>query len=387
MLPDWLRRQRHRLGALALLAGAWWAPAQAWAAEEAAAKVAPHTEVLRVAIKPAKPFAFQEAGQWKGYSVDLWNAIAQKNHWRFEWVPTDTVPQALEALQKHQVDVAVGALSVTEERERVLDFSHPFYESGLQIATLTSSTGSILDALSGLMSWQVLGGLGVLVLCLVVVSWLLWRLERRHNEENFPAPAGAGLKESLWWSTNILIAGGCENISPTGTPGRLVAVAWMLGGIAFTSYITAVFTSTLTVSRLNTEVHGLQDLEGQIVATIEGSSSDDFLSKKGIPVEGHENLDEAMRALLGKGVKAVVYDAPMMRYWATTHPAQADKVAMAGDTFARQHYAYAMPVGSTYRKAINEALLDLRSSGTLDEVNKRWFGNGSGASAGAVSTP
>ncbi|RRS06153.1 transporter substrate-binding domain-containing protein [Aquabacterium soli] len=353
------------------------APAKAPAAAASAAVDTPRKPgVLRVAVKPAKPFAYEENGQWKGYSVELWNAIAQQEQWQFEWVPMDTVPQTLEALQKGQVDVGVGALSITEEREKVLDFSHPFFESGLQIMSPVASAGSIWVALQGLASAPVLGGFGALVLALLLVSWLLWWFEHKDNEESFPAPAWIGFKESLWWSTNILIAGGCENKSPNGTPGRLLAVVWMLGGIAFTSYITAVFTSTLTVTRLNTQVRGMADLQGQIVGTVEGSSSDAYLNKLGgIPVEGHDSVDSAMAALLKKDVKAVVYDAPMLRYWMSTHPAENEKVALAGDTFARQHYGFALPVGSAKRKEINETLLQLRGSGFLEDLEKRWFGS------------
>jgi polar amino acid transport system substrate-binding protein len=345
---------------------------------EAAATPAKPVTILRVGIKPAKPFAYEEGGHWKGYSVDLWQAIAQKNHWQFEWVPYETVPQTLESLQQGKTDVAVGALSITEEREKVLDFSQPFFESGLQIVTQASSASSIWVAVKGLMTAPVLGGLGGLLGALLLVSWLLWMLERRNNSESFPEPPGAGLKESLWWSTNILIAGGCENISPTGTPGRLVAVVWMLGGIAFTSYITAVFTSNMTVSRMNTAIHSTDDLKGQLVGTLDGSSSDAFLSKEGIPLEGHDSLDSAMQALVKQEVKAVVYDAPMLRYWLTTHTTESNQLVLAGDLFAKQHYGYAVPMGSARRKEINEALLDLRADGFLEELEKRWFGSTQG---------
>lgn len=335
----------------------------------------PASTVLRVAVKPAKPFAYEEGGQWKGYSVDLWNAIAQQNKWQFEWVPMDTVPDTIESLRAGKVDVGVGALSITEEREKVLDFTQPFFESGLQIITGAGAAGSILVALEGLGSAPVVGGVIGLLLSLLLVSWLLWWLEHKRNEESFPAPAGAGFKEALWWSVNVLIAGGCENKAPVGTPGRLLAVVWMLGGIAFTSYITAVFTSTLTVSRLNTQVHSLTDLQGQLVGTLEGSSSDAFLSKSGVPLEGHDSLESAMQALLHKEVKAVVYDAPMLRYWMAQHPSQSEKVALAGDTFARQHYGFALPINSERRKQINETLLQLRGSGFLEDLEKRWFGS------------
>lgn len=332
---------------------------------------------LKIAIKPAKPFTFKEDNQWKGYSVDLWNEVAQIKNWGTEWTDKETVPQVLESLQKHETQVAVGALSVTEEREKILDFSHPIYESGLQIVTKASTTGSMLDALRGLLSAQVLGGLAVLAMALIVVSWILWRLERHSNEESFPKSASAGLKESIWWSTNTLISGGCENISPTSTAGRLVAVVWLLGGIAFTSYITAVFTSTLTVSRLDSEVSSIRDLEGQTVATISGTSSADYLKKNGINAQGFPNLDDAMKALQGKDIKAVVYDAPIVRYWVTTHAKQAENLVLAGEPFARQHYAFALPMNSELRKEVNEALLQLKASGKLDEINKRWFGGAS----------
>ncbi|MEY4099355.1 MAG: hypothetical protein RL300_526 [Pseudomonadota bacterium] len=352
--------------------------AEANSAPAAKAMVGAAPVTLKIAIKPAKPFTFKENEQWKGYSVDLWNEVAKINNWGIEWVDKETVPQVLESLQKRETDVAVGALSVTEEREKILDFSHPIYESGLQIVTRTSSAGSMLDALRGLMSFQVLGGLGVLALALIVVSWLLWRLERHHNEESFPKSPSAGLKESIWWSTNTLISGGCENISPTGTAGRLVAVVWMLGGIAFTSYITAVFTSTLTVSRLDSEINGLQDLGSQTVATIRGTSGSDFLKKKGIKTAEFSNLDEAMKALDGKDIKTVVYDAPILRYWLNTHTKESENLILAGEPFARQHYAFGMPMSSERRKEVNEALLQLKASGKMDEINKQWFGANAG---------
>lgn len=333
----------------------------------------PEARVLRVLVKPAQPFAFQEGGQWKGYSVDLWKAVAEKNGWRFEWVPVETVPQALEALQKKQADVAVGALSITGERERLLDFSVPFYESGLQIMARGESSGSILVALEGLLATPVWAGLLVLVGSLVVVSWLLWWLERKRNEESFPIPAKEGLPEALWWSTNVLIAGGCENKAPVGTPGRLLAVLWMLGGIAFSSYITAVFTSTLTVSNLNSQVRGVADLQGDVVATIEGSSSETYLGRLGVPTEGHDSLDSAIAALEAGDVKGVVYDMPMLRYWLVTNASRSEKIHLVGAVFDRQHYGFALPIGSERRKPINEAVLELRAEGFFDELNRRWF--------------
>lgn len=348
----------------------------------ASAAVTPAASSMQVAVKPAKPFAFEEGGKWKGFSVDLWEAIARKNNWTYTWVPIDTVPKALSAVQTGQASLAVGALSITEEREKVLDFSQPFFESGLQIVAPAAAAGSIWMALEGLWSAPVVGGLSGLVLCLLLVSWLLWLFERKRNEESFPQPLGAGMKEAVWWSTNVLIAGGCENKAPEGTPGRLVAVLWMLGGIAFTSYITAVFTSTLTVSRLNSDIQGLEDLKGVPVATIQGSSSEAYLRDQGLSSQGLPDIDAAMNALAAGKAGAVVYDAPLIRYWLNTNEIAAEKMVLVGSKFARQHYGFAMPIDSPHRKAINTALLELRDEGFLEELEQRWFGADKNGSRG-----
>lgn len=354
--------------ALACTAGAWAAPA----APAAAASAAPAAGELRVVIKPAKPFAFEENGQWKGYSVELWKAAAEQAGLRYTVTKVDTVPEALAALKEGRADVAVGALSITEERERQFDFTHPFYESGLQILAPVTQQSSILVAINGLLSAPVAGGAVGLVLALIVVSWLLWRLERNLNEESFPAE-GKGFGEAVWWSVNTLIAGGCENKAPVGWAGRSIAIVWMLGGIAFTSYITAVFTSTLTVNNLNSQVRGLADLQGQLVGTVDGSSSEAYLARMGLPMETHENVDEAIAALLKKDVKAVVYDAPLLRYWQATHPKEGENLQLVGEIFDRQHYGYALKLGSPQRKVINEALLQLRAQGAFDEQERKWF--------------
>ena len=112
---------------------------------------------------------------------------------------------------------------------------------------------------------------------------------------------------------------------------------------------------------------------GDVVSTIEGSSSETYLGRLGVPTEGHDSLDSAIAALEAGDVKGVVYDMPMLRYWLVTHPARAEKLHLVGNVFDRQPYGFALPIGSQRRKPINEAVLQLRTEGYFDELNRRWF--------------
>jgi hypothetical protein len=192
-----------------------------------------------VLVKPVKPFAFERGGALSGYSIELWRRIAQETHLDFEFKTVTTVPEVIAALKSGQADIGVGAISITAEREGIVDFSHPFYESGLQIMAPTQSGSSSFDAFKKLFTVENAKLLGVLALALIVISHLLWLLERRKNPESFPLGYTAGMWEAIWWSICTGITGGCENKAPMGVIGRLVAIVWMLAGMALVATVTA----------------------------------------------------------------------------------------------------------------------------------------------------
>src|SRR5438034_8012326 len=88
---------------------------------------------IRIVTKPVQPFSFTENGKLIGFSIDLWEAVAREAGLQFEIKSVETVPQMLEALKTKQADVAIAAISITAERHAMMDFSQPYYDSGLQI--------------------------------------------------------------------------------------------------------------------------------------------------------------------------------------------------------------------------------------------------------------
>ena len=326
---------------------------------------------LRVIVKPAEPFSFEKNGQISGYSVDLWRRVAQEADLDFELKMLQTVPEMLTALQKGEGDVGVGAISITQEREKVLDFSHAFFESGLQILSKGQGDSSAFAAFGSLFSGDVFKVIGLFALAVLVVSTILWIVERKNNSESFPAGYKSGIWEATWWCISTIISGGCENKAPIGVAGRLVAIVWMLGGIGLTSYITATLASAMTVNTLTSDIKSIADLKGQEVGTVSGSSTENYLKKMGVNVKGFTALNDAIDTLAKGGLKAVIYDSPMLRYYLSTHPESS--LQLSGDIFDRQNYGFALPINSPYRKRINEALLKLQLEGYRDELDKKWF--------------
>lgn len=329
-------------------------------------------EKLRVYTKPIEPFSFTKDGRAAGFSLELWQRVAQEAGLEYEVTWVKTMPDLMEALRAGKADVAVAAISITSEREKNIDFSQPYYESGLQILVNKTNRGSSGLLLAALLNWDFARLLGVLALGLIASSHLLWWFERRRNPDDFPPGYARGVWESLWWTSSVLITGGCENKSPRGVGGRLVAVLWMLTGILLVSYVTASVTSALTVRSLSTGIQGPGDLPGQAIGTIAGSTAEKYLGDHKLDFRAYDSVEAATDALIGLQVKAVVYDAPVLLYRANQE--SGGQVVVVGRLFEKQNYGIGLQQDSRYRKAINQALLKLAEEGYLAELRRKYFG-------------
>ncbi len=130
---------------------------------------------LTVGIKPILPFVFvEDADAPYGYSIDLWNAIAERLGVTTEFQVFETVPDLLNAARLGQVDVAIAGISITQEREASgLDFSYPIYQAGLQIVALDRSRFPIARYVSYLTSPGTLLAIARVFLGALVVGTVL----------------------------------------------------------------------------------------------------------------------------------------------------------------------------------------------------------------------
>jgi polar amino acid transport system substrate-binding protein len=146
----------------------------------------------------------------------------------------------------------------------------------------------------------------------------------------------------------------------------------MFTSVVFIAYFTAAVTSALTLQQLRGDINGPEDLPGKRIATVKGSTSMDYLRRYNIEATGFTNVAQAFKALQQGSADAVVYDAPVLLYYAS-HEGKG-KVQVVGNIFHKESYGILFPSNSPYRKPVNEALLKLRENGTYDRLYGKWFG-------------
>ncbi len=325
---------------------------------------------LRVATSAVPPFVLKDGDRLTGFSVDLWNELARRMHAQFTWTVVPTHPELLETVRRGDADVGIAALVLTPKAEQLVDFSHPYFNSGLQImvrAQNESSLGEALDAIP----WTTVGKLfGSALLIVFVLANVLWLIERRRNPD-FQRGYLPGIGEALWGTSLIIATGEHGDRNAPGALKRVTVVAMWLLGVVLIAQLTATVTSSQTVQRLRSAIQGPDDLPGSVIGTVPGSAAADYLKQRGLPFVGMADGDDAVRKLVQGDVRAVVLGAPTLQYVVAKRGH--GLVQVVGPLFHPERLAIALPEGSPLRKRINTALDELYEDGTYGELYARWF--------------
>jgi len=340
-------------------------PAPATAAPLAADKT------LIVGVKLAPPFVIADGNGYKGLAIDLWQETARDHGWQFEYRDFD-LEGLLDAVRAGKVDVGLGAITATAERERAMDFAHPITSSGLGVAVRTQGGSGWLAVVQALVSAAFLKVIGLLTLLLLIVGFLVWLFEHERNSEQFGGSRPQGIFSGFWWAMVTMTTVGYGDTAPRTVPGRILGLVWMLAALIVVSFFTASITSALTVGKLTNQITSARDLGKVKVASVAGSTSGNWLERNQDHYLKAESLDAALADLAAHRVDAVVYDAPLLAW--KLRQRYESRLRVLPFTLERQDYAFALPTGSPLREPIDTSLLKRINSPEWPERLERYFG-------------
>lgn len=336
--------------------------------------------VVGVAVGP--PFDIRGAdGSWSGISVELWKEIAKELGLTYEFRETN-LSGSFAGLAQGWLDVSVGPLSITAQREEVCDFTHAYFSSSLAVAVpathVPGNARFLLAFFDPRLWWAILRiAIGLLAI-MTAVAVLIWLCERRANFAQFGgggSPA-RGFGSALWWSAVTMTTVGYGDVSPRSLKGRVIAVTWMFVSLVLVSLFTATIASILTAERLSegAAIHGLEDLRGLRIGTFAKSSSAQYLEANHIDYQAFDR-QQLFEALKKRKIQAVLFDEPFLRY--------VSRVEYRGEftvlplNLDPQLYAFAVREGSALREPINRVLLRKIHEPAWRDLLYRYLGNAS----------
>lgn len=315
---------------------------------------------LTVAVSEIQPCVIKTGSNYSGFSIDLWKEVAVDLNAEYKIVEY-ALNEKVNAVHSGAADIGIGCISITAEREKLIDFSIPVFNSGLQVISgIDDNPLPTLSAGSKKM-------LAILLLFTLGFSHVMWFSERGSNAINdkyFP-----GILESIYFTIVTMSTVGYGDITPNKWLGRVGSLLIILTGISLFGVILGQFTADAMQGAATHPVQSIQDLKKYRVGTKGNTTAEAFLIKRGITPISATTIEAAYDDLANQKVDVVIYDSPATNLYTQ----QNDNVIITGPVFNPHYYGFALQNDSPLKEQIDQSILRLQNNGTYQAIYDRWF--------------
>ncbi|OAD59386.1 Glutamate receptor, ionotropic kainate 2, partial [Eufriesea mexicana] len=368
---------------------------------------------------------------FEGYCIDFMKRLSEEMQFDYDLViprdrqfgkklPNGQWDGLIGDLAKGETDIVVAGLTMTSEREEVIDFVAPYFEqSGIQIVIRKPVRKASLFKFMTVLKVEVwLSIVGALTLTGIMI-WILDKYSpysARNNKQLYPYPCREfTLKESFWFAlTSFTPQGGGE--APKALSSRTLVAAYWLFVVLMLATFTANLAAFLTVERMQSPVQSLEQLARQsrinYTVLINSSTHQYFMNMKNAedklytlwkeitlnstsdqveyrvwdyPIKeqyGHilqaimqigpvADTKEGFRKVIeSENVEfAFIHDSSEIKYEVTRNC----NLTEVGEVFAEQPYAIAVQQGSHLQEEISRKILDLQKDRYFELLASKYW--------------
>ncbi|XP_071339272.1 glutamate receptor ionotropic, delta-2 isoform X2 [Trachinotus anak] len=364
--------------------------------------------VLRVVTVLEEPFVMVSENvlgkpkKYQGFSIDVLDALSNYLGFKYEiYVAPDHKYGSLQPdgqwnglmgeLVFKRADVGLSALTITPERESVVDFTTRYMD--YSVGVLLRKAERTVDMFAclapfDLSLWACIAGTVLLVGILVyLLNWL--------NPPRLPmgSVSSTTLYNSMWFVYGSFVQQGGEVPYTTLATRMMMGVWWMFALIVISSY-TANLAAFLTITRIENSIQSLQDLSKQTElpygTVLDSAVYDQVRSKAMNPFErdpmysqmwrminrtggGDNNVEESKEGIrkVKYGRFGFVWDAAVLEYVANND--EDCSFYTVSNSAPDRGYGIAMQHGSPYRDIFSQRILELQQNGDMDILKLKWW--------------
>ncbi|KAM9858424.1 glutamate receptor ionotropic, delta-2 [Aulostomus maculatus] len=362
--------------------------------------------VLRVVTVLEDPFVMMSENvlgkpkKYQGFSIDVLDALSNYLGFKYEIYvavkygslqPDGQWNGLMGELVSKRADVGLSALTITPERESVVDFTTRYMD--YSVGVLLRKAERTVDMFAclapfDLSLWACIAGTVLLVGILVyLLNWL--------NPPRLPmgSVSSTTLYNSMWFVYGSFVQQGGEVPYTTLATRMMMGVWWMFALIVISSY-TANLAAFLTITRIENSIQSLQDLSKQTelpYGTVLDSAVYDHVRSKAMNPFERDPMYSQMWRMINRtggadnnvetskdGVEKVknshfgfVWDTAVLEYFANKE--EDCSFYTVSSNAPDRGYGIAMQDGSPYRDIFSQRILELQQNGDMDILKLKWW--------------
>ncbi|XP_068704921.1 glutamate receptor 2-like [Montipora foliosa] len=358
---------------------------------------------IRAVVTLDAPFFFankKEDGTvyYAGYCMDLLNELARTLHFAYEVyiVPhgkygalteNGTWNGMIGELDRKNADVAVAPLTVTELREKAVDFMMPFMYFTEDVLIRKQTSKKEIDYLQFMNPFEL--EVWVCTLATIVIISISVFIINYYSPYGYKQDDGKGTSEefnyfnSLWFSVACMLQQGGDN-TPRSLSGRILAGCYWFCILIWVSTYTANLAAFFTVNNAEHPIGNLEDIvkTSYQVGVLDSSSTHAFFQSSTYDLHQKiwsrmerdgtllKSVEEGVRWVREKDKFVFISDGPMLQHIANQPPC--DLKLVTGLTTSKG-LSFALQANSPYVNDFTLATLRLHENDFLDGLKRKWW--------------
>nr|XP_033797822.1 glutamate receptor ionotropic, delta-1 isoform X1 [Geotrypetes seraphini]XP_033797823.1 glutamate receptor ionotropic, delta-1 isoform X1 [Geotrypetes seraphini] len=366
-------------------------------------------KVVTVLEEPFVMVAENILGQpkrYKGFSIDVLDALAKNLGFKYEiyqapdgkyglQLPNGSWNGMIGELINKRADIAISAITITPERESVVDFSKRYLDYSVGILMKKPDEKINIFSLFAPFDFAVWACIAAAIPVVGILIFILNRIQaiRAQTSPQTSPSASSTLHSAIWIVYGAFVQQGGESTT-NSVAMRIVMGSWWLFTLIVCSSYTANLAAFLTVSRMDNPIRTFQDLAKQMdmsYGTVKDSSVYEYFKAKGTnPLEQDSTFAELWRTIsknngddncvsspsegikkAKKGNYAFLWDITVVEFAALTD--DECTVTVIGNSISSKGYGIALQHGSPYRDIFSQRILELQGTGDLDVLKQKWW--------------
>uniref|UniRef100_A0A8C3Y728 Glutamate receptor ionotropic, NMDA 2C n=1 Tax=Catharus ustulatus TaxID=91951 RepID=A0A8C3Y728_CATUS len=323
-----------------------------------------------------------------GFTYDLYLVTNGKHGKKIDGVWNGMVGEVF----YRRADMAIGSLTINEERSEIIDFSVPFVETGISV--MVSRSNGTVSPSAFLEPYSPAVWVMMFVMCLTVVAVTVFIFEYFSPVGyNRSLASGAGgstftIGKSIWLLWALVFNNSVPVENPKGTTSKIMVLVWAFFAVIFLASYTANLAAFMIQEEYVDTVSGLSDRKFQRpqeqypplkFGTVPNGSTEKNIRSNYPAMHSYmvrynqRGVEDALQHLKTGKLDAFIYDAAVLNYMARKEEGCKLVTIGSGKVFASTGYGIALQRGSRWKRPVDLALLQLLGDDEIEMLERLWL--------------
>uniref|UniRef100_A0A3B4U3P7 Glutamate receptor ionotropic, NMDA 2C n=1 Tax=Seriola dumerili TaxID=41447 RepID=A0A3B4U3P7_SERDU len=325
-----------------------------------------------------------------GFTYDLYLVTNGKHGKKIDGVWNGMIGEVV----YKRADMAIGSLTINEERSEVVDFSVPFVETGISV--MVSRSNGTVSPSAFLEPYSPAVWVMMFVMCLTVVAVTVFIFEffspvgYNRSLQNGKKAGGSTftIGKSVWLLWAIVFNNSVPVENPRGTTSKIMVLIWAFFAVIFLASYTANLAAFMIQEEYIDTVSGLSDKKFQHpeeqypplkFGTVPNGSTEKNIRSNYPDMHQYmgkynqKGVEDAILNLKTGKLDAFIYDAAVLNYMARKDEGCKVMTIGSGKVFATTGYGIALHKNSRWKRPLDLALLQLVGDDEIEMLERLWL--------------